>query len=785
VSQNLPIQRESPGWWFGQALLLLAVWLSLIKLPGAPLVSLDASWQMVMGYAAENNLQHGTDIVFTYGPLGYLLASTYMGSHFSVFMAWQLVGNLLIAVALYRFGREFTGWRQALYFGYILLFGSIYADAMQMNFIATFGLMLMRPACRRPFWLISIGAAFALFSLMKFTNLLVCVFSLAVLVATFLSTRCRREAGWLAGAFSLTFLGVWLLLHHSLTALPAFFYYGLQVSLGYVEAMAVYEQPIMLAVGLLSLGGVIGYTLLCLFGQTNRREALAAALLLGSVIFINWKHGFVRADGHVIAHFVMCLLVVCSYPALLADNRRFGRTKQALLVLVAAGSLTGIGLVSVQAVTQAPGGWNQRIHQTVSALLNPAAYHRSLDAAMTHLAAKIDQPNLRLIVGNDPVDHFGGDQVYTLLNRFNYTPRPAIQSYTAYTPALSRLDEQFYLSERGPEFVIQRFRTIDDRLPTLDDSLTLRLLLQTYDYVMEEGGLLLWERPEKLVVPTAAEEKVVTQRTVGFGEKVEVAAPADRPVWAVITVRPNLLGAVRKFFYKAPLLYLDTTDGNGVKETHQLIRAMAATGFILNPYFTQADDLIAYQNGRFHRRLTEFSVRTMPGGEKFYDSDIQVELRSLPPFKQSLVDANRKLNNRFRMMNRRPTAIKSEVPMSSLLLDGKEVLMLHATSRMDFALTEPVQTVTGRFGLLPGSYQNGNDTDGVEFVIEQVSATGATVELFRRFLDPLHRAEDRPTQEFTVHPTREPGGKLVFRTLPGPKGSQSFDWSYWTDLEFR
>jgi hypothetical protein len=93
--------------------------------------------------------------------------------------------------------------------------------------------------------------------------------------------------------------------------------------------------------------------------------------------------------------------------------------------------------------------------------------------------------------------------------------------------------------------------------------------------------------------------------------------------------------------------------------------------------------------------------------------------------------------------------------------------------------------VTGSFGLLPGAYQNGNDTDGVEFVIEFVSASGRTTELLRRFLDPMRQEADRPAQRFTLEPPKEKGGKLIFRALPGPRGSQSFDWSYWTDVSFR
>lgn len=784
MTLNHPFSKHPFIWWLGQILLVVSLWLSLIKLPGPPLVSLDASWQMVIGYGASQGLQHGVDIVFTYGPLGYLLTSTYMGAHFSYYLCWQIIGNFLIALALYRFGRELFGWRRALYYGYLFLYGSIYADAMQMNFIAIFSLLLMRSAYRTKTWLCAVGMAYAIFSLMKFTNLLLCLFSLALLLGYYLLIRARREAVWLAGSFCLAFVGFWLLHHQHLTALPDFFYHGLQVSLGYVEAMAVYETPLMRALGVTALISIIAYAGLYIIGQRDRVAALVTALLLGAVIFMNWKHGFVRADGHVIAHFVMCLLVVCAYPALTDDRGTFRNGKGVFLTLAGLCSLTGIGLVSLPAVTQAPGGWNERLHQTVSALLDPSAYQRSLDAKLQQLATQVDQPNLRNFIGQATVDHLGGDQAYTLLNRFNYTPRPAIQGYTAYTEVLNRLDESFYRSERGPAFVIQRFRSIDERFPTLDDSLTLRLLLQNYDYVMEEGGLLLWERPEKLNLPDPSTEQVLLSRTLKFGEKLALPDTGSQPIWAVIKVQPNLMGSLRKFFYKAPLVYITTTDQDGSSHRFQLIRAIAATGFILNPFFQTGDDLINFQRGQFQRRITEFSIETMPGGAEFFDASVEVELRTLAPFKQAQVQANQKLNNRFRMMNRRPVAIESAVPLSSLLLEGKEVLMLHAESRMDFNLTGSEQTVQGSFGILPGASQNGNDTDGVEFVIECISSTGESRELFRRFLDPLRQQDDRGTQHFTITVPSSPEGKLVFRTLPGPHHSQSFDWSYWTDLKF-
>ena len=45
-------ERRPATWWLGQVLLYLGLWLSLVKLPGVPAISLDASWQMAIGYAS-------------------------------------------------------------------------------------------------------------------------------------------------------------------------------------------------------------------------------------------------------------------------------------------------------------------------------------------------------------------------------------------------------------------------------------------------------------------------------------------------------------------------------------------------------------------------------------------------------------------------------------------------------------------------------------------------------------------------------------------------------------
>ncbi len=59
---------------FGFALLLIWIGLALLPMPPQiPITGLDASWAHALNVAHARNFIFGRDIVFTFGPLGYLL----------------------------------------------------------------------------------------------------------------------------------------------------------------------------------------------------------------------------------------------------------------------------------------------------------------------------------------------------------------------------------------------------------------------------------------------------------------------------------------------------------------------------------------------------------------------------------------------------------------------------------------------------------------------------------------------------------------------------------------
>ncbi len=780
-----PAPRAWP-WWLGQAVLYVLLAASIFRLPVAPEIGLDASWQMILAYAAEHGLQHGPEIIFTYGPLGHLMTGTYTGSGLTLHLAWQAVSAALIAAGLYSFGRQLPGWRQAAYYVFLLWFGMMYVDAMQMCIITIFGAMLLQPSPRPGLRLTGIVGFFAILSLIKFTHLMVCSVLVALLAAYFASLRRYRTAAQLLGVFAGVFLGGWLLCGQALGHLPAYFYYSLQLSLGYSGAMGVYESGGTLALGLAAAAAAAGYLAVYFFTASDRRRAGVLVLMISASLFMNWKHGFTRADGHVLAHFVSVLVLAGTYPALTLDERRWEGLKNGLLATIAVVCLAGIQGVSGSSTSEAPAFWNDRLRGLGAALLDLPRYRAGLDTAMADTARGVARPGLKGYIAGETVDHLGSDQSITILNGLNYVPRPALQGYTTYTPALNRLDEAFFRSARSPRFVLQRYGSIEDRLPALDDSLTQRLIYQEYDYAMEEGGLLLWERPA--VVPPAdlAHEKVVLRTTVRFGERVAVPESGELPVWAVVGIPQNLAGRVRQLLYKPPTLRIHFEDDRGEVRDMLFVRAMGEAGFILQPFWPSGEDLIAWQQGAPARKIRWFSLHTMPGGEAWYGDAIGVELRTLRPFKRASSGLQPDTPWRFRMMNRVPSRLVTAVPAVDTFLDGEHLLQMHPPSLMEFDVPTPVRSLRASIGFLsPGAYERADGTDGVDFIVEWVDADGRVEQLGSRFLDPRHRPADRTRQTLAVDLGGRHGGKLRLRTAAGPTGNTAFGWTYWTAIEIK
>lgn len=763
-------------------LLWCVVFLSLLKLPAGASSGLDPSWRMVIGHAVGRGFQWGHDIVFTYGPLGYLLASTNHGEHYNHFLVWQLLSNLVFATVIVLFGRRFTGWRAFAFYAYFLAFVANYLDAMHMTMVVLLVLTALRqaPGARR--WLVALaGALLAVLSLVKFTNLMLAGFGMACIAAHHAWRRRWTDLAIAVGSFGGAFLLGWILCGQNPLNLPAYVLTSLDASGGYSEGMSVYEETRVFALGLACAVAVAIYYVLSLWKRADLPLALATMLVAAAASFMNWKHGFSRADGHVFAHFISCLLIAVTFPVLLADDGPWRRLKAGLLAVAAATALTGTLISTPTAITDAPAIWNYNLKGIVNALRILPDLRRNADQEFKTIAGPHYLHNIRHEVGTATVDMIGNEQAYLLFNRFNYRPRPVFQSYLPYTEKLLRLNAEFLRSDRAPEFIIHKLDTIDFRFPLQEDSLAIRELFYRYEFVLEERTMLLWrKRAGPVESPTP---KLLSRTRVGFGEPVQIPSSSDHAVWAEITVRPSLLGRLRNFLYKAPIITLPVTDGGGFTQNYRLIRRMASAGFLVYPYFTSGYNIQRYMAGDPPPRADRFSVEVPEAQRKYFQAAIDVAFFSLPPVPRHAGIARSAPDSTFHMFDRVPDSVYALYPANALEIDGHKVLHAHPPSNLEFKVDFPAERVRGSFGISRAAHTAPNMTDGCEFFVEWTDASGKVTTLFSRHLQPGRSEDDRGLQDFDVA-IPPGGGRLILRITPGPAGDIVCDWAYWTDLRF-
>jgi len=770
--------------WLSNAALVIALWISLIRLPLSPTVELDPSWRMTLGYALAHGWQFGRDLVFTYGPLGFVLAPTNSGVLHVPQIAWQIGANLIFALAIWGLGRDFTGWRKAVYYVYFFAFGNSYVDVIHMIMILLFSLALLRDRFTANRWLTGLSAlGLGILSLVKFTNLLLAGFAVACVLALHLWRRHRGTAGLVAGAFVLGFLGGWVALGQALGNLPTFVINSLSLSNGYVDAMGLEESGALLGMGLGAAAMIGCYYVLRILGAQDRPRTVAFTLIAAAASFLNWKHGFVRADGHVVAHFFVSLLLVSGYPFLLQDEPAFHRLKTACLAACAAFSLAGIWLISPPAIIWMPYTLNSRMVENAQMLGQVTAYPAKAREEFAHLSQIYSLNGIKALVRERSLDVLGNEQSYAIFNGFNYHARPTLQSYSAYNQHLEQLNADFYASPRAPDFILQKLNgaTIDSHLPAIEDALAVRYLYHHYKFLMEERDFLVWVRQDP--DPALDARTLLSRRQVKFDEPVVVPDLGETPVWCEFEVKPSLLGKLRTFLYKPPELHFVVTDGAGGDTNYRMVRERARAGFLAYPHFTSNYNVVKYQEGEPGPRISKLVALMPPGQRKYFSPDLEVRFYRLPPFPRVMRHVDKPPEIKFRVFNRIPLNATSAVPAEITMEDGKEVLFVHAPSSMEFDVVPTLHRVKGHFGFIAHAYQDGNNTDGSEFIIEWVDAGGKISPLFQRLLRPSTDPSDRGEQSFDIK--LPPGhGRLLLRTTTGLHNSNAFDWTYWTDVVF-
>ena len=775
--------------WISRALGWSALFFVLVagafSFPLLPESGLDPSWRMALGFMFDRGMQFGRDVVFTYGPLGFVMSKTFSGIQFWSLIAGQLVLAFISATVIMRQGSRLTGNSRLIYFGFFLLFGITYEDALHMLVITILGFELLRYAGAPWRYLTAlIAAVLAIYAQVKFTDLMLGTFVVTVACGYSFWLKRWREGGLLAVCYIGSFLLIWLLCGQHLANLPGFFTGSWAISEGYQWAMAFPSPDAPLWKALVVLVSLILYALAHLKLNPDKPRATANVLVLGAFIYLNWKHGFVRSDGHMIGFFFCAFLPLVGYPALLDDPDRFRRLHRWVFLGLIVLSIWGIENALWGVARGSFGQLQSRVWNNIQSVIywqeTRQRYRDSL--AVERSAADLFQT--REQVGKSSVDIMGVEQSVALLNKFNYHPRPVIQSYSTFMPLLARLNYDYYASAAAPDFVLAKIQTIDGRLPSMDDSMAIVLLAYRYKFVRTEKVFQIWKKNDEPFDPAKFTPKFIRTDTVPVGQAIALKQLSDHPLWLKVDLKPSLLGSARSFLYKPPQVMLNIKDIGGNSRSYLMPLPMGRTGFLLNPLIDDDVSYMEFAANRSKRRVTSIALEIAAGDRKYFAPTADFTFSELPVANSGeryFTNGNERM---FHMFKSWPISYDALNPFSETVIDGRDVAIMHAPSTMTFDLPKGAKTITGRFGFVPGAYTNGGKTNGAEFVVFWSNANDR-VDLFQKLLDPVGYVGDRGLQYFEADLTGLTGGRIYLQIKPGPYNDFSWDWTGWTDIEIK
>ena len=581
------------GWQQGLAAVIAAV----IFWPQAsidPVVGPDPSWQAGLALARIHNLAWGPEIVFTYGPLGFLQNTAYYSfgqSLLATIYQPVVVAALFLGIAAALRQRHApmtsligafatTGIVALLHIGHG--WGVPGLEYPELAILAAFvwaAVPLLQPDPGRSTVLITciaLGSAAGLQLLVKFnTGLAIAIIALAVSVL--LDWRALGRHGATVSAFAASTLIWWLLAGQQPKDLPAWLKASATMTSGYGEAMA---TPLS-AGAVLPLAAIGALCLVLVRGRRGIPHRFMALVFLATLI--QARAAFARLDlWHVFPLLGFIVLVGAIAPPSGTRRRAFVVVLAAIVVVELGAGTAGTFALGYPdrfvAAVQAPG---QAVERLVTLAL-PGRVDQRVGQAKARQRALYAIPDRFIKTIGSGTVHIDPDETSAVwAYDFAWHPAPVFQTYAAYTPTLDDLNGESLAT--GPQFVLSRLSPaspaldwVDGRLGVQESPRYSRALLCNYTVKGVENRWALFTHTGPRCGPLTA----LSQVPVRGNDVITIPAPS-RPGMAVlvgIDLEPTVVD--RLFQGRVAPLTIPTVVLDG--STCRLIAANAAEPFLVN-----------------------------------------------------------------------------------------------------------------------------------------------------------------------------------------------------------
>jgi hypothetical protein len=388
------------------------------------------------------------------------------------------------------------------------------------------------------------------------------------------------------------------------------------------------------------------------------------------------------------------------------------------------------------------------------------------------------------VIGNESVDVMNYLLLAAMANEMNYQPRPVIQGFVAYTPALQSLNLEYFRRARRPHFVMLCQEATDGRFPTLEDSAALNYVLNNYVPVARDGRFLILQQ-QTTEDPAF---QLVHEENLHFGDKLDLRRWTRGPLFMSVEITPSVPGRAVTLLYQQHPLYM-RIEGNQGEERFRIVPSMAGRPFLVNPLLNSNYDVMNLYASYPGKEIDSVTFER-PAQESFeFRDQVTVRLYAAPAFPQAAkrVPVPRMLADvQGRIFWPQPTSVESAAPARLMIVHGTSALAVSAPSKIVVEIPENASSFSGYFGMPEEAYTSDGNAQGVAISIVIKDRSGHSRPGLSRCLRPWSRADDRGRFSFCIPIDSTRDRTITLTTEPGASGGGNAGWSFWSQcrIEF-
>jgi hypothetical protein len=596
-----------------------------------PYSGIESSWVVGLNMARIYGLQFGKDVVFPFGPLGFMyypffceFNTWFISAVFCVFVHCLFIYSIIIMIK-----KLSICPRDCVLMGVVLMFA---LPVTRIEYELLFSvLMLLYLSIVSPYstphlliLYIFVSFMMAAASLIKFTAALIAV---SIILFMTIFCLCRKRVTHLCCILFVYAVSILVLLAaagQKIANFPAYLSNSCEIVRGYSAAMSLAGPGREICVGLYAVGLLI---FLLLDSILKNKTGLKYFIFISlGFVLVNFKHGFVRHDAsHIYIFFANTLLVFCSmYVAHKKQLSLLSRCLSLILIFVL------IAFIFKGLPRQINPDIPRRLKMVSSAVSlatnNTAARAKILEDTKNKMKNAYPLSNETLeYIGGRPMDIMPWEISLPFAYNMKWSPRPVFQCYSAYTDELDMLNSQYFESVNAPDFLLYALGAIDGRYPLFDEPATFRTILRNYKPVFIDGRFIILKKTD---ANSSAPSETITVLDTELGKSIRVPKTKGGYLYAKIYMEYNLLGKIANLVYKSPNIFIGLITVDGNKFLHRFVFSTARNGIFLSQYISSLGDLFEVWNGRPNNNLDAIVI--FAPNRYFYNRHIRVEFFEVP-----------------------------------------------------------------------------------------------------------------------------------------------------------